>query len=173
VVKRKALSLAVILLFSGVLAFSQNDKPNWDAWKIVFGDWTGTGNGNSGEGSGGFSFKPDLQGSVLVRKSHSEYPASQGRPATVHDDLMVVYAEQGRTRVIYFDNEGHVIQYTPSFSPDGRTLTLVSDPTANTPTFRLTYVSTESDVLKINFEIAPPGTSTFKSYVAGVVHRTK
>jgi hypothetical protein len=173
VVKRKALSLAAILLFSGALAFSQNDKPNWDAWKMVIGDWTGTGSGNPGDGSGGFSFKPDLQGSVLVRKSHSEYPASQGRLATVHDDLMVVYAEQEHTRAVYFDNEGHVIHYTPSFSPDGRTLSLVSDPTANTPTFRLTYVSTEPDVLKINFEIAPPGTNTFKSYVAGVVHRTK
>lgn len=172
-VKRKALSLAAILLFSGALAFSQNDKPNWDAWKMVIGDWTGTGSGNPGDGSGGFSFKPDLQGSVLVRKSHSEYPASQGRPATVHDDLMVVYAEQGQTHAVYFDNEGHLIHYTPSFSPDGRTLTLVSDGASNTPTFRLTYVSTESGVLKINFEIAPPGTSTFKSYVAGVVHRTK
>lgn len=111
--------------------------------------------------------------SVLVRKSHSEYPASQGRPAIVHDELMVVYSERGHTRAVYFDNEGHVINYTPSFSPDGRTLTLVSDLASNTPTFRLTYVSTESDVLKINFEIAPPGTSTFKSYVGGVVHRTK
>jgi hypothetical protein len=173
VLKRKALSLAAILLFSGVPAFSQNDKPNWDAWKIVLGDWTGTSSENPGEGSGGFSFKPDLQDSVLVRKSHSEYPASQGRPAIVHDELMVVYSERGHTRAVYFDNEGHVINYTPSFSPDGRTLTLVSDLASNTPTFRLTYVSTESDVLKINFEIAPPGTSTFKSYVGGVVHRTK
>ena len=171
--KRKALSLTAILLFSSALAFSQNDKPNWDAWKMVIGDWTGTGSGIPGDGSGGFSFKPDLQGSVLVRKSHSEYPASQGRPATVHDDLMVVYAEQDHARADYFDNEGHVIHYTPSFSPDGRTLSLVSEPAANTPTFRLTYVSTEPDVLKLNFEIAPPGPSAFKSYVAGVVHRTK
>lgn len=93
-VKRKALSLTAILLLSSALAFSQTDKPNWDAWKMVIGDWTGTGSGNPGDGSGGFSFKPDLQDGVLVRKSHSEYPASQGRPATVHDDLMIVYAEQ-------------------------------------------------------------------------------
>jgi hypothetical protein len=31
VLKRKALSLAAILLFLGVPAFSQNNKPNWDA----------------------------------------------------------------------------------------------------------------------------------------------
>ncbi|HET9409491.1 MAG TPA: hypothetical protein VFO39_19775 [Candidatus Sulfotelmatobacter sp.] len=43
----------------------------------------------------------------------------------------------------------------------------------NRPTLRLTYVSTEPDALKVNFEIAPPGTSAFKSYVAGVVHRRK
>jgi hypothetical protein len=173
VLKTKALSLAAILLCSGVLAVSQDDKPTWDAWKIVMGDWTGTGNGDPGKGGGGFSFKPDLQGSVLVRKSHSKYPATQGRPATVHDDLMIVYAEQGRTRAIYFDNEGHVIDYTPSFSPDGKTLTLLSDSAPSAPTFRLTYTSVEPDVLRINFEIAAPGTSTFKSYVGGVVHRTK
>jgi hypothetical protein len=143
------------------------------AWKIVMGDWTGTGSGEPGKGSGGFSFKPDLQGSVLVRKSHSEYPAIQGRPATVHDDLMIVYAEQGSTRATYFDNEGHVINYTPSFSPDGKTLTLVSDSAPNTPTFRLTYASAGPDVLRINLEIAQPGTSTFKSYVSGVVHQRK
>lgn len=171
--KRKVLCVAALLLCSGVLAVSQNDKPNWDAWKIALGDWTGTGNGDPGKGSGGFSFKPDLQGSVLVRRSHSEYPATQGRPTTVHDDLMVVYTEQGCTRAIYFDNEGHVINYTPSFSPDGKTLTLVSDSAPNTPTFRLTYAGAEPDVLRINFEIAQPGSSIFKSYVGGVVRHTK
>jgi hypothetical protein len=171
--KRKTLCSAAILLFSGVLAFAQDGKSNWEAWKIFMGDWAGTGSGHPGEGSGGFSFKPDLQGAVLVRKNHSEYPADQVRPVNVHDDLMVVYNEHGRTRAIYFDNEGHVVNYTPTFSPDGRTLTLVSDVASTDPTFRLTYVSTEADVLRINFEIAPPGTTAFKSYVGGVVHRLK
>ena len=171
--KAKVLSLSAVLVFSGVLSFSQDAKPNWDAWKIVIGDWSGTGSGDPGHGSGEFSFKPELQGSILIRKSHSEYPASQARPAVVHDDLMVVYSEDGRTRAIYFDSEGHVISYTPSFSQEGKTLTLVSDPAPNSPTFRLTYVSTEPNALSINFEIAPPGTSTFKSYVGGLVHRVK
>jgi len=169
--KTRVLFLAVLVL-SGVLGFSQ-DKPNWDAWKIVMGDWTGTGSGTPGQGNGGFSFKPDLQGSVLIRKGHSDYPATPGHPATTHEDLMVVYPEDGRTRAIYFDSEGHMLHYTPSFSEDGKTLTLVSEPASNTPTFRLTYVSTDRDTLKIDFEIAPPGTSAFKTYVGGVVHRTK
>lgn len=63
---------------------------------MVIGDRAGTGTGNPGDGSGGFSSNPDLQGSVLVRKSHSEYPASQGRPATVHDDLMVTQSKNIR-----------------------------------------------------------------------------
>lgn len=166
-------SLIAVLLFSGLSSFSQNDKPNWDAWKIVMGDWTGTGSGDPGHGSGGFSFTPDLQRNVLVRKSHSEYPGTEGRPATVHDDLMIVYRDQGRTRAIYFDNEGHVINYTPTFSSDGKTLTLVSEVATNTPTFRLTYMSTDPDTLKVSFEIAPPGTTAFKSYVDGSVRRTK
>ncbi len=161
------------MLFLSVMStFAQTDKPNWDGWKIVMGDWTGSGTGDPGKGSGGFSFKLDLQGQVLVRKAHSEYPSAGGRVA-VHDDLMIVYQEPGRTRATYFDNEGHVIHYTASFSPDGRTLVLVSDPLPNAPSFRLTYVSVKPDELKVDFEIAPPGSNAFKSYVSGVVHRTK
>ncbi len=86
---------------------------------------------------------------------------------------MIVYAERRRTRAAYFDSEGHVINYTVTFSPDGKTLVFVSDRLPDAPAFRLTYASSKPDELKVNFEIAPPGTNAFKSYVSGVVHRTK
>ena len=74
-------------------------------------------------------FAWDLQEKVLVRRNRAEYPAAQGRPAVLHEDLMVIYLadQSGPTRAIYFDSEGHVINYAASISEDGRTLTFLSD----------------------------------------------
>jgi len=38
-----------------------------------------------------FSF--DLDRNILVRQSHSEYPATPDNPGTIHDDLMIVYPD--------------------------------------------------------------------------------
>ena len=80
------------------------------------GDWVGEG-GRPGQGTGRFSFRWDLQKHVLVRRGSAEFPAAQGRPVTVHEDLMVIYPAPGSSgfRAVYFDNEGHVINYTISF----------------------------------------------------------
>jgi hypothetical protein len=146
----------------------------WDQWRPLVGQWQGAGKGSRGEGAGGFSFAFDLQNKVLLRKSHTDYPAAEGRPAFSHDDLMVIYADEGthKFRADYFDNEGHVIRYTADFSPDGRTLTFVSDPAPSQPTFRLTYVKSPGDTLGIKFEIAPPNApDKFKMYVEGSAHK--
>src|SRR5437016_11763920 len=49
----------------------------WDRWRPLVGHWQAAGKGTPGEG--GFSFAFDLQNKVLVRKSHSDYPAAKGR----------------------------------------------------------------------------------------------
>jgi len=142
----------------------------WDRWRPLVGHWQAAGKGTPGEGEGGFSFAFDLQNKVLVRKNHTDYPAAEGRPAFSHDDLMVVYADEAAHtfRADYFDNEGHVIRYTAGFSPDGRTVTVVSDPAPSQPSFRLTYVSNPDDTLGIKFEIAPPNApDKFKTYLEG------
>src|SRR5258707_656283 len=92
-------------------------------WAALVGEWAGEGGGNPGNGSGTSSFQFDLQKQVLVRRSHSEYPASGGRPATVHDDLMVIYPGTGQeSRAMYFDNEGHAIEYTAAWTSGAETL---------------------------------------------------
>src|SRR5262249_50045762 len=85
----------------------------WAAYKLVAGEWKAEGGGAPGQGAGGFSFAPDLQERVLVRHASTDYLASANNPASKHDDLMIVYREQGAPsdRAIYFDNEGHVIRY--------------------------------------------------------------
>ncbi len=139
---------------------------------FLLGDWTGTGAGNPGQGVGSFSFSADVQGHVLVRRAHSEYPATPERPATVHDDLMVVYAEQ--SKAIYFDNEGHVIHYDISIDTSRKIATFVSTDPAPSPLFRLTYKAENPDELAITFEIAMNGkTDSLKTYLTGVVHRAK
>jgi hypothetical protein len=143
-------------------------------WSALAGEWTGEGTGNPGSGSGTSSFQFDLQKQVLVRRSHSEYHASGGRPATVHDDLMVIYPGTGDdSRAIYFDNEGHVIEYTATWSAVGDTLTFLSKPTTGGPQFRLIYKKVDPQTLTVAFEMAPPGRNgAFKPYVSGRLKRT-
>src|SRR5882672_8896365 len=88
--------------------FGQKNDP-WIKWSWLIGEWKGEGDGQPGKGAGIFSFKEDLNEKILIRKSHSEYPAANNKPATVHDDLLIVYLDFSGipSKAIYFDNEGH------------------------------------------------------------------
>jgi hypothetical protein len=145
------------------------------AWRAVMGEWEGQGSGKPGEGGGRFSLGYDLQGQVLVRRNHSEYPAKGAAPAVAHDDLMVIYPVAGGSahRAVYFDNEGHVIHYTAEWSADGKTLTFLSDPAPGAPRFRLVYGVSAPEELTVTFEAAPPGESRFSPYVTGKVRRVR
>jgi len=164
----------LLLLFILSSAHAKSAALTWDKWQFLIGEWEAAGHGDPGEGAGRFSFAFDLQKKVMVRKSHTDYPAASGRPAFSHDDLMVVYADEAaqKYRADYFDSERHVIRYTAEVSPDGQTLTFVSDPAPTQPRFRLTYVKLKGDDLGIKFEIAPPGAPmNFKVYVEGAAHK--
>jgi hypothetical protein len=175
---KKAIAVTTALLFGFCQAPAQQAPAGNkldSKWSALAGEWAGEGTGNPGSGSGTSSFQFDLQKQVLVRRSHSEYPASGGRPATVHDDLMVIYPETGdESRAIYFDNEGHVIDYTATWSAAGDTLTFLSKPTTGAPQFRLIYKKVDAQTLTVAFEMAPPGQAgAFKPYVSGQLKRTK
>jgi hypothetical protein len=143
---------------------------DWGPMGFLVGKWAGEGDGSPGAGAGAFSFTADVQGKVLIRKSYAEYPATNGRPAFRHDDLTIVYREDGELRAIYFDNEDHVIRYTIEAAPDG--VRFVSDSAAKGPRFRLTYTSTGKDTLKLKFEIATPG-KDFSPYIEAKAHRER
>ncbi len=116
-------------------------------------------------------FEREAQGHALVRKNHAEYPATTQRPASVHDDVMVLYAEQGQLRAEYVDSEGHHIRYGVSAAGPS-TLVFLSDAGVPGPRFRLTYAWTAKDRLTLLFEIAPPGTADgFKPYIRATLHR--
>jgi hypothetical protein len=146
----------------------------WGAVEFLIGDWVGEGGGGPGQGSGWFSFKPDLQGKILVRTNRAEYPASKDRAAFVHDDLMIVYRETADApqRAIYFDSEGHTIRYDIEAPKEGGEVRFVSAAEPSGPRYRLTYTRVDQDHVKIKFEIAAPGhPDQFAAYIEASARR--
>ena len=86
----------------------------------------------NGPGGGAFSFEPDLNKKIIVRRNNASYDSG-----LKHDDLMVIYTEGG-TRAIYFDGEGHVIRYNVS-APSVNRVVFESDGTQPGPKYRLSY----------------------------------
>jgi hypothetical protein len=175
--KRFLVALTILLLSSPALPQSapQKDAGDWAEWSFLLGEWTaGDSSGAPGRASkGGFTLAPDLGGKVLVRKNHAEYPPADGRPAIVHDDLMIIYREDGATKAFYDDNEGHVIRYTVSFSADKKRIVFLSEKSAGQQ-FRLSYEDVQPGTVKVVFEMAAPDKpGEFTKYVEAVVQRKK
>ncbi len=145
---------------------------DWGPVQFLIGRWTGEGGGSPGNGSGEFTLEVDLQGKILLRKNFADYPAAAGRPAFRHDDLMVVYREEGSAdlKATYWDSEGHVIAYKVQPAAEGG-VTFLSDAPPAGMRYRLTYLPAGKDKVKIRFEIAPPG-KDFSTYLEAMAHRS-
>jgi hypothetical protein len=171
---RRLVLLILLCLWGGSYALAQAPAPAGDpysALQFLMGEWVA--DGPAAAGSGHFEFTPDVQGNVLVRRNHAEYPAANGRPAVDHDDLMVVYREGTPpvTRAIYFDNEGHVIRYNVEAGVPGA-VTFVSEVAAGMPRYRLSYTKLPDGRLGGKFEVAPPGKpEEFKTYLEWTAKR--
>ena len=125
--------------------------------EFLLGDWEGGGGGTPGQSLGGTSFAPGLQDRVLIRTNFAVTAATGTTPASRHDDLMIVYAdERGAVRADYYDNEGHVIRYTVTAPRPGQAI-FTSEATAAGPQYRLTYDAGPSGIVSGTFAIAPPG----------------
>jgi hypothetical protein len=165
----RRLLFLILFLFGGtaVLAQGQGGDP-FSALRFLMGGWVAEGPAEAGTGH--FEFTSDVQGKVLIRRNHAEYPAAKPRPAVNHDDLMVIYHE-GEVRATYFDNEGHVIRYTmESGAPD--TATFISETTPGAPRFRLSYKKLPDGRLAGKFELTPPDKpEEFKTYLEWTAKR--
>lgn len=159
------------IAFLALLVVCYASAADWGPLQFLVGDWTGGGGGGPGQGGGDFSFTPDLQGKILVRRSFADYPATKEKPAYRHDDLMIVYRESPTAdlRADFYDNEGHVIRYLVQPSSD-KQIVFVTPPGAPGPRFRLTYKSAGPDQLAGKFEIAPPG-KDFATYLEWTARR--
>jgi len=130
------------------------DVATIDQLRFLVGSWNSVPGPDGVLGHTGFRL--EVKGRVLVRDNRADYPATGGKPAVSHEDLMVIYAEgSGPLKAIYFDNEGHVIRYTAS-ALDAKSVTFLSDAAAGQPRFRLTYSATAPDRLSGEFASAPP-----------------
>jgi len=168
------LALFAILTFSCLSAQSAKTESPWAPLSFLIGEWIGEGGGQPGQGTGTFSFLPDLNQKILVRKNRSDYPATKERPAFTHTDLMTIYREPGaiKLRAIYFDTEDHVIHYTVEPSSDGQVVQFIGDASPANPRFRLTYRKTGADTLSIRFEIAMPAKpDSFSTYIEATARR--
>ena len=165
--------ILLTLVFWGSVTFcyGQSDS-KWDKWNWLLGEWSGEGSGQPGDGAGSFTFKTELDQKILVRKSHSEYPATAGKPKVIHDDLMIIYPDfSGRpVTAIYFDNEGHTINYSITCSDKSIVLTSITIP--NMPVFRLTYMKLDDESVNTEFEISQDGVK-FMTYVKGKSRKIK
>ncbi|MEI6683669.1 MAG: hypothetical protein WCO44_13620 [Bacteroidota bacterium] len=157
--------MAALMISSAAACFGQVQDP-WSKWSWLMGEWRGEGSGVPGQGGGTFSFNADLGGKVLVRKSHSEYPARDKKGMTLHDDLMIIYpgAAGDPLKAIYFDNEGHTISY--SVAPAGNSIVFLSNKVAGMPVFRLTYDSIAAGTVNTKFEMSQDG-EHFTTYIEG------
>jgi hypothetical protein len=175
----RVVRVLLLVTVAGLLPVSigssaQETASGWAPFEYLLGNWVGEGGGQPGQGTGEFSFHPDLQNRILVRRSYAAYPPTKDRPAFRHDDLMVVYRESDTEplRALYFDSEGHVIHYSVTASSDRKTIEFVSEVSPSSPRYRLTYDRTGSDTLTLKFEIAPPGKpDSFSTYIEAKAKR--
>jgi len=141
-------------------------------YNLLFGDWIS--DNKPEEGNGYFSFTPDLDNRVIIRKNHVSFPATANKAAFTHDDILIIYAEQpGKLEnALYTDNEDHVIHYTITVSEDGKSITLNSGLKSNMPLFKLLYNFTDANHVTVTFQIAQPNApETFHTYLTGTAHK--
>jgi hypothetical protein len=152
--------LAAILLLAAIPATAQ-DSP-YQRLDFLIGKWIGVAGEKDtplGAGQGAFSFLPELNKKIVVRRNNATYDSG-----ATHDDLMIIYLDgpADKPRAIFFDTEGHTIRYNLTF-PKPDTAVFESDGTQPGPKYRLTYWM-ENGGLNGKFEVAPPGAG-YKSYL--------
>lgn len=171
----RRLALLIAFLFVCTPGWTQQKSAaDWTAWQFLQGKWVGEGSAEVGQGSGYFTFEPDLQKKVWVRRNYAEYDATKDRPRYVHEDLMIIYFDppSNSTRAFYCDNEGHIINYQATFSSDGKALTFLSDLQEGAPRFKLTYLRDAPGHMSIKLEMAQPDKpEDFQKIVEGKVHK--
>lgn len=132
--------------------------PELAPYAFLLGDWEGL---SADQELGAFSFETQVQGHVMVR--HNKARVKEG----MHEDLLTMYATlQGEVRALYVDNENHVIQYAVSATENPKGAVFVSDEVPGAGRFRLAYELQADGSVRGSFQIAPPGKTEFRGYLA-------
>src|SRR5262245_61868496 len=159
---RRILVPALLVALSAAIGTAQTDPLS--SLRFLVGEWQAIDT-PPGE-TGSFTFKPAVQDRIIVRTNEAHYAATKERPASRHDDLLVIYVENGSIKADYFDSENHVIRYAVQ-TPRSNYAVFVSDPSPGEPGYRLSYTAGEHGILLGSFEVAPPGApDAFKPYLS-------
>ena len=168
------LTLAMALASATFAAQAAKAPDSWARMNFLLGEWQGLGSGAPGEGQGGCTFAFELDKKILVRKNWAQYPPKPGETAGItHEDLLIIYplAAGKSFRAIYFDNEGHAIEYgSVVFPADGEGVTFETAAGEPGPRYRLVYQMKADGTLENLFLVAPPG-GEFKQYVSGLLKK--
>ncbi len=174
---RATLFALTLVPFLSLQAQQPQPTNEWKDFDFLIGEWTWVGGGQPGQGKGMSTFRPEMNGTVLVRKTHLDYPATKERAAFAHDDLIYVYhdPQDASLRAIFFDGEGHVIRYAATVTSGGNSIEFLSDAAPGGTRCRMTYARTDADSVTEKFEIAPPGKpndfATYVEFIAKRVHQ--
>ena len=142
----------LILLSVFILTINAQQKGNWAKYTWLQGNWENASESDSSKGS--FSLSPDLGGSILIRHNHAEVLRKGSTNPEIHTDLMVIYpgSMNEPDKAIYFDNEGHVINYVVAASDSS--IAFTSDRSPQGMAFRLTYFALDKNLINVLFEIS-------------------
>jgi len=162
-IRRLTLFVSALVLCAAAIAQPPTPKSidRWEGLHFLLGDWVAKGSGTPGAAAGEYSFREELSGQILVRRSFADYTAQGGGR---HEDLLIVYAATPAEplHAIYFDSEGHVIYYKIVTRPN--TAVFESEASQPGPRYRLSYTRA-GDTLNGEFQVAPPG-GEFKTYLS-------
>ena len=155
-----------------ILAISTNaqtalSENRFQPLAFLEGTWEAKTNGTSGvDSNGAYTFTLELRGHVMARHIVSK-DSCKGpeRYDCDHGDLLYIYPDNTRQalRAVYFDNEGHVINYSVS-TPTPMTAVFLSDGSQPGPQFRLLY-ERRGNVMSGKFQMRMPDQSEWKSYI--------
>jgi hypothetical protein len=146
-----------ICLLTPVVASAQDA---FSALQFLVGNWEAEATPVAPGVTSHTEFSLDLQGKALVRHNHADYPPANGKPAYIHDDLLVTYREVKpvATKAVYFDSDGYYARYTVTSSASGQA-TFISDVIPGFPRYRVSYSLLPDGRLSTTIEVSPAGKS--------------
>jgi hypothetical protein len=144
--------LVAVTVFLNTSFSQQNSK--LDKWNWLIGEWKDNGSRQPAQASNTFTFTFDLDRKIIVRRTNSSQPDITGKYNFIHQDLMIIYPDQtGKPdKAIYFDNEGHIINYKISF--EGKSIVFKNYDIGTSPVYRLTYTRIDNETISRKFELS-------------------
>lgn len=138
--------LLALVIFATLPTFAA--PPDLNRLSFLIGTWDADG------GAGSATFERALNNHMIVRKSWATIPASGGKPASRHEDLMIIFPYGDHLRAAYYDSNGYVVGYEVEISGKNHVV-LTSDKMQGVPRARLTYDLGGNGVLAAKVDYAP------------------